>query len=648
MSIKKKIKMLFISVFTIFCILGNFVNASSTAYDIGEYIIDATIMKNGDLHIVEKIRFDFFEEANGIYRDVLYRYNYSGQKDDMKPESSRYQASNVKNVSVYKTNNNYSEIIEFNTIKEENAQNGMQNVFSLTNFKNENIKRIKIYSPSSSEEIKYMKIEYDIENVAVLYNNKGEIYWNFVGNGWDCSISNLKINIDFEGVSNKEIKMYPHAYADIQNVINLNGNLSFEVPKVSSGKSVDARVVFSDEYLNRNDIEKVVNENYNFEQLEKLEKNMEIGKTRYKISNIIIYVIVALVIIYYICIIIKSRKISSKGKKKKPEYYTKPLENLNLSVYNKLNNGVIPNSNIFMATILDLKQKKILEMDAKEKIKKSFDGIEYDYYLTINENADFEKLYDYERIILNYLFNEEAKLNITGFKEVKIELNKKLKEMSKKYDEVQKYIKLCTEYDKKVGDIIFEKTDKKFKITSIISFLVIVLISLINNFVISPLSTELKFLNFWGYFSGCGLAFIFSIIFIYVRSIKSNYYEEYNKLKGLERYLKEYSLIKDRYPIEIALWDRYLVFATLFGIAKKVAKEFKDELIKNGYNDEYIYTNYPVLNMSMYSTQISSYSSGSTGGYSGSGSGGGGRRWRRRWFLLAPPKGWFCKIVFDV
>ena len=136
----------------------------------------------------------------------------------------------------------------------------------------------------------------------------------------------------------------------------------------------------------------------------------------------------------------------------------------------------------------------------------------------------------------------------------------------------------------------------------------------------------------------CGFfLLIFAIIAAYVRSIKEEYYDEYNNLKGLEKYLKEYSLIKDRYPIEIALWDRYLVFATFFGIAKKVAKEFKDELIKN--DEEYIYSNYPILCMSMYSNELSSYAASSTGssssgGYSGSGSGGGGGRRRRWWFFL--------------
>ena len=158
---------------------------------------------------------------------------------------------------------------------------------------------------------------------------------------------------------------------------------------------------------------------------------------------------------------------------------------------------------------------------------------------------------------------------------------------------------------------------------------------LVNIFIVSPLDFNNKLLEFIPSL----FISIFYILFINTiaanKALKQEYIDEYNKLKGLERYLKEYSLIKDRYPIEITLWERYLVFASLFGIAKKVAKEFKEELVANGYDDNYIYMYYPMINISMHSDTInSSFASSSSGGYSGGGSGGGGRRWRRRRCLL--------------
>lgn len=51
---------------------------------------------------------------------------------------------------------------------------------------------------------------------------------------------------------------------------------------------------------------------------------------------------------------------------------------------------------------------------------------------------------------------------------------------------------------------------------------------------------------------------------------------EAQHLLGLKRYLKDYTIINERHSEEVALWQDYMVFAALFGIADKVAKELKD------------------------------------------------------------------------
>lgn len=51
--------------------------------------------------------------------------------------------------------------------------------------------------------------------------------------------------------------------------------------------------------------------------------------------------------------------------------------------------------------------------------------------------------------------------------------------------------------------------------------------------------------------------------------------EQAAKAVGFKNYLQEFSLINERQPAEVALWDDYLVLATLFGIADRVAESFK-------------------------------------------------------------------------
>ncbi len=110
-------------------------------------------------------------------------------------------------------------------------------------------------------------------------------------------------------------------------------------------------------------------------------------------------------------------------------------------------------------------------------------------------------------------------------------------------------------------------------------------------------------------------------------------YEETKKLYGLKKFLIEFSQMNTKEVLEVKLWDEYLMFAYLFGIASKVAKQLKNmypeviEQMGNGLDyDTLIFIN----NMSITSTSAASsarrdaesYSSGG-GGFSSGGGGGG-------------------------
>ena len=63
------------------------------------------------------------------------------------------------------------------------------------------------------------------------------------------------------------------------------------------------------------------------------------------------------------------------------------------------------------------------------------------------------------------------------------------------------------------------------------------------------------------------------------------------------------------------------------------------KLLKQGYDEDYIFTTYPIIHMGIHSNSIATSAgtasgSSSSGGYSGGGGGGGGRRWWRRRSLL--------------
>ena len=52
--------------------------------------------------------------------------------------------------------------------------------------------------------------------------------------------------------------------------------------------------------------------------------------------------------------------------------------------------------------------------------------------------------------------------------------------------------------------------------------------------------------------------------------------QEAKKLYGFRRFLQEFTLIGERSTPEVSLWQDYMVFGALFGIADKVGKELKE------------------------------------------------------------------------
>jgi len=106
------------------------------------------------------------------------------------------------------------------------------------------------------------------------------------------------------------------------------------------------------------------------------------------------------------------------------------------------------------------------------------------------------------------------------------------------------------------------------------------------------------------------------------------------QMAGLKKFLKEFSVIDKREPIEVNLWNEYLMYAQIFGIADEVASQFKKlypEIIMDMDNIGYDYsdiifirtiTTSGISSASTARSRAESYSSGG-GGFSSGGGGGG-------------------------
>lgn len=194
---------------------------------------------------------------------------------------------------------------------------------------------------------------------------------------------------------------------------------------------------------------------------------------------------------------------------------------------------------------------------------------------------------------------------------------------------------------KKVSNLLNSKS-KTFFILGIIFLIVVNLISYQTNIGLA-----------FGSFTFLGITLLLGG-FIY-KTLANRYIlftqegeDEYIKWRGLYNFLNSETLMKEKTIIELPIWEQYLIYATAFGISKKVIKALKircpdmdlstSPLLNNSY---YRSTNFRFASRSFttathtasYSYSSSRFSSyGGYGGYGGGGRGGGGGR---RWSLKA-------------
>lgn len=96
------------------------------------------------------------------------------------------------------------------------------------------------------------------------------------------------------------------------------------------------------------------------------------------------------------------------------------------------------------------------------------------------------------------------------------------------------------------------------------------------------------------------------------------------ELLGFQQYLTDFTLVNERQAVEVALWDDYLVYATMYGIADRVSEEFHD-LYPGYFDDRYQggYTGYRNTTTMVYAMSYAMHN-GASSGRSASSSGGGG------------------------
>lgn len=532
----------------------------------------------------------------------------------------------------------------------------------------------------SSGNVKF-QISYKINNVINSYEDCQEFYWKFLdkSNGMMCKNISGTITLP-RNLSNSE-NLLVWGHGNINGRIDKSGTnkVKFKIKNFSAGNMLEIRVVTKEKMFNV--------EGKTFTMLNGIQKEETrwASKTNENIKEnriiLIIILSIEVIILLFIFKDIKTyfniNKSGNKIEKRNLEYFrdipreetSTPGEGAFLYYFdNNFNWTDGKQSDVLAANILNLCLKGYISFEKK---------LEDKIYISILKGK--EDLKEDEKEIYNLIKDAIGKKESIEVKE--------LQDFAKKnYDKYSAHVRSMVKHIKEnlySENIIDKKQEKLYDKTY--SPTPTIFAGIFMAIIIFILMSLLPIIDI-GYLAAFGISIrnnLLEIILVLVpiialliileqnrKKARGNLYkltqkgeDEQAEWKGLSKYLKHYSLLNERGVFDIIIWEKYLVYATAFGISEKVIEElyasypyvFTEEywqeerptkgIIDMACNPSYynkecsfigftneIQTSYNTMQTTMkeYTSTHSSahYSSSSFGGGGGFSSGGGGRRRR--------------------
>ena len=537
------------------------VNAESVNYKITDFYVDAEIDIAGSMNVKELLVME--GTFNGYERDIIYKNTRLGSYEEGDIDFSNsaiYNGSGITNVEILAKYIDGS--VDFNTFKSDfeelesvrDAKTGDSGVYipySLSGGM-----RYRMYYPANNKRVAFL-ITYTVTNVVVIHEDVAEVYWQFMDN-FEDDIKNVNIRLVLpEADSSDYFRLWAHGnlHGEISYVTNSDGvpiGSFAEIKDLKSSSVVDIRMTFDKSLILIEEFAKHSNQAAFDKILEVEEVRAEEANTQRQAIKVLYYGTLAVTIIYLVFLILlwiytylkydKEHKSSFKSK-----YYREFIEDYSVEVIDYLfKKNITPNA--MSASIMNLIYRKNFEVQEIEGKKKDY------CFKLLNK----EKLTDSEEHLVDFLFLEIG--NGSEFTTI---------DMKKYAGGTLTYSKFTTGYEKWKNLVKAEglkqnffESNTKIKIAGSIYATI--------GFGISyyAVSRGVEFLP-------AQFMFILSLIFmIYIlmfskRTKKGN--EDYLKWSAFKRFLLDFSILPKRELPEIRIWERYMVYATVLGVARKVS-----------------------------------------------------------------------------
>ena len=569
----KKVICFIISLF-IFSI--NLYAVSNINYKIDDYIVDSRIDISGNMVVREVIKVK--GSFNGYIRDLKYKNSNNNVFDksiDSFYGSSIYDASNIEVRKVGTIN--YDKELDFNVFDQSVNEFTMNDSCTVNKgcYEKSDITdgvSLKMYNETNNSST-YFYIEYLLGNVVVMHEDIAEVYFNFVGDMFDDDINKYKLRVVLPDKTKELVRVWAHG--------PLNGNVSpikdengyyyggyLEINDLYSNTPVDMRLTFDKNlilvdhpYLKKSEV-LALDKILEVENLRADKANKEREKAKF-----FMYGSYALGSVYLVLLVLLFVYIYIKYDKELKTNFDMEYNREFINDYDVTNIEYLFDKKItekaFSTSILNLIYKKNIKIEQIDK---------KDYKL-IKVNTD--NLSESEEYLMKMIFDNIGNKEYVLLSQIK----KYAKEI---HGTTSEFLTSFTTWQNKVTNESiknnFYESNTKIKVLgtlfSLVGYLVFYVMGRFNGF---NLFSIIIFI--------CALVFMIYVLIFNKRTKRGA--EDYQKWEAFKRFLEDFGRFDEKELPEIVLWERYLVYANIFGIADKVGKTMKIKFNEINTNNQY-------------------------------------------------------------
>ena len=577
-------------------LVGTQVASADGDYEIKQMHEHVTINPDGSATIRYNLIYDFDDDMNGVY--------VSQETDqDVKLIGSPTATVNGQVVGNYSAGNRYGL---------EQKHDG-------------DVTQFRVHYPVKADRTYQVTWTYQLANVAKRYQDIGEINWKIIGTNWQTDLQHTKIVIQLPKMTYQTLQAWTHSKSTTQFVVDKQaGTLTYEKARVNPNQPVEVHTMFDQAALSTATQRTGNRRSTILAQERAIAERAEKTAKRDKAMQGYVTWFAILPLGLLIRLIALWRRIRAQNKYviETPHNYELPSDLPPAVVGWQLRDSGAAVSTLFSATLMDLLAKRVLTVSEEptKKWRKTNYRIQLDRMIAFN---------DFEETLLTILFGEQVEVG----KSIQTQTMQDgesafAKRYTNKIDRFEDQVRRAAKPVNLIDhDAVSQLT--QWQVWTIVAAVAVIVI---NGAVWVMSSAHIA-----GWFTGAsvGLSVLISVVaFAMAVKIRRIYTVEGWPIAeawfGFGRMLRDVGQFEVKQVPDVMLWDRYLAYAVVLGVADKVADALRQaqlEPVDDMANFVPIYVAYTMFNpanVSAYGVVSSGSDTGSSWGAGGSSGGFGG------------------------